>query len=796
MAVDIDELQVRITASANQAQQALTGLADALKKVRSALTGVKGGATVADHLSQSLNSVNDAIHGISNNSIKKLNRITDALQRYADTARMLKGVGKVSIGSSVKEAEKALAAPLKDETATSTGGSGTIEQTTEQVEKLGKEVEKTGNKAKKATGFFGKFIKSISRIMLYRAIRSALKAIGEAFDTGLKNAYAFSQQHESFKRLADTMDRIKSVTSQMVNQLGAFWGEVKQFVLPVIEWIVEKLRYGFERATEFMAALNGEHQYLYARYVEEKWDDATESVKKYKHQLLGLDELNNLSKDPTGKLEGSKDPANNYYLKAVNDKVFDFANKLKDFTFNISDILFNWDDLDGQDIAKKIITGIGGVLGAVTGFTFGGVPGAIIGGIAGVTIAATIADMLFDSDKGKTYSKPGLRRILYPALGALAGGLIGFTAFKGKGALIGMTAGAVLGLMLSELLVKDDSKENAYSVGAKIQTVLAGITGALIGWTLGSKTGIGGGVKGALLGATLGITLAMVLHDVAPILNESGETGESIMKLIEGVLQGITVGVISWKAGAMFSKSVGSLYGTGIGASLALALFLLLGEIDYANKTGMSSDDLLGRLLEHGLVGLVGAAIGATITGSGAGAMIGFNIAVSLSMIVKRIDWNFVEDALGMDINNDGSFGTRGGTKIDMGILGEMSVKPGGFIDQIADKFTGGTGSHGYSSKKFASGGIVPPGTGSLFLAGEAGAEFVGNIGSTSAVANTGQMTEAIYKAAYMGMSKALKENGGGGMSGFEPATTDDLFIAMRKKASNYNKMTGNPAFA
>ena len=92
-----------------------------------------------------------------------------------------------------------------------------------------------------------------------------------------------------------------------------------------------------------------------------------------------------------------------------------------------------------------------------------------------------------------------------------------------------------------------------------------------------------------------------------------------------------------------------------------------------------------------------------------------------------------------------------------------------------------------------ANGGIVD--NGSLFWAGESGAEFVGNIGNTSAVANTQQMTDAIYKAAYMGMSKALKENGGNGMGGYEPATMDDLFIAMRKKASNYNKMTGNPAF-
>jgi len=117
-----------------------------------------------------------------------------------------------------------------------------------------------------------------------------------------------------------------------------------------------------------------------------------------------------------------------------------------------------------------------------------------------------------------------------------------------------------------------------------------------------------------------------------------------------------------------------------------------------------------------------------------------------------------------------------------------------GTIGGISTTHISGSGStHGGTSGKFATGGI--PQSGSLFYAGEQGAEFVGNIGNTSAVANTGQMTDAIYKAAYMGMSRALQENGGNGLAGFVPASMDDLFIAMKKKASNYNKMTGSPAF-
>lgn len=68
----------------------------------------------------------------------------------------------------------------------------------------------------------------------------------------------------------------------------------------------------------------------------------------------------------------------------------------------------------------------------------------------------------------------------------------------------------------------------------------------------------------------------------------------------------------------------------------------------------------------------------------------------------------------------------------------------------------------------------------------------------TLAVQTAGQngsdISDAVFQAVYTGMSRALKENGG--MTGWESATVDDIFAVMRRKANNYNKMTGNSAFA
>lgn len=749
----IDTLQVKVTANAQSASKSLQALSGALTKVRNALVGVKDGATVTEHLSKNLNNLNSSLSQISMTGIRKIERLASALDQYATAVSRLNAKTNLGgISKSIKATEKVFDY-VGGEVMSTEGMSDAedIEGSAEAVEEYGEEVEKAGKKAKKAAGFVGKFVKSVGRILLYRAIRSALKSIGEAFETGLKNAYAFSDQHESFKRLADTLDHLKSITGQMINQIGAFWGEVKQFVMPAIEWIVEKIRYVSERLTEFFAAMNGEHQYLYARYVELKWDDATEAVKKYKHQLLGLDELNNLSKDDAKKLEGSKNSNDNYYRKGVNENVFNFAQKLKGFAtsisevikgitdgatdilLNISDILFNWDDLNGEDIAKKIITGIGGILGAVAGFKFGGVPGAILGTIAGVVLGAEIANLIFT----------------------------------------------------------DGSNENEWTIGEKIAAVLNTITGGVIGWAVGSKFGVKGAIVGALIGATLGFGLSMSLQKIHPFTDESGETGYSVLEMVGVVLGIITAGYIVWKVGTI----TGSAYAAAVVGGLMIALLLVVGGIQTKNGTTMTGEDFLNMVIEKVMkVLLGGVAIGlATVAVMGSGFGIAFAIGCSLTAIIERFEIvNKVADQFAEE--------TAGLVDFFTGKDSSSPLSSSGYVRQVQENYnnsesgkSGANAAIGTYIKTKASGGIVNQG--SLFYAGESGAEFVGNIGSTSAVANTEQMTDAIYKAAYMGMSKALKENGGGSMGGFEPATMDDLFIAMRKRSNEYNMTKGSPAF-
>jgi hypothetical protein len=60
---------------------------------------------------------------------------------------------------------------------------------------------------------------------------------------------------------------------------------------------------------------------------------------------------------------------------------------------------------------------------------------------------------------------------------------------------------------------------------------------------------------------------------------------------------------------------------------------------------------------------------------------------------------------------------------------------------------------------KFADGGF--PNQGQMFIAREAGAELVGNIGGSTAVANNDQIVTAVSDGVYRAVSQAMGEQGG-----------------------------------
>lgn len=109
-------------------------------------------------------------------------------------------------------------------------------------------------------------------------------------------------------------------------------------------------------------------------------------------------------------------------------------------------------------------------------------------------------------------------------------------------------------------------------------------------------------------------------------------------------------------------------------------------------------------------------------------------------------------------------------------------------IPEVHLPFGGGTipsTTIGLEIPKFATGGSIPN-NGSLFIAGESGAEVVANMGSSTGVMNTEQMEEAIAK----GMARALA-NSSQNVTVVLQGDAADLFTAMVKENNSSIMRTG-----
>lgn len=494
-----------------------------------------------------------------------------------------------------------------------------------------------------AHGGISNFLASLKRIAFYRFIRSIIKGITEAFQEGLKNAYTFSKGLGG--PLSKAMDELASKSYTMKNQLGAAFGELLTTIMPVVIAIVNAVRTLANALSQLFAALGGRAQYKYAKDIEMAWDDAAGAAGDYKKTILGFDEINRLDAPGGGGGASALDPSAMFEYRDLPpwaEKFSDFASDLK---ITLNDVLFDWDNLTGEQIAEKVIVGLGGLVGAAVGFTIGGVPGAVVGTLIGVGLTSVFSTFLFDHD-GKISKNEALNMVCTVAA-ALVGGVIGFALGGPAGAAIGATVGAGLWLLTSSALFK---KKGAYKdqMLNTLSIVLAGLAGAAIGFVVG-------GPAGAIIGATVAVGITM------SSINAAFADGTDGKKLDEAILESLRV-VLAAVAGAAIGFVLGGPFGAALGAVIAVGVTLFANSVEWDKG---SAD----RIRETGT-----------------------------------------------KVNLDGF--SHGGGKFP--------------------EFTLGAGATGYASGGF-------PSQGSLFVAGEAGAELVSTSSSgQTQVSNTNQIAASV----------------------------------------------------
>lgn len=462
---------------------------------------------------------------------KQLNSLVGTLKTFKRLNQTMTGVGETAkeAGEEAKDASQDIA--TAGETIEVTGEKAG--RTSATVKKLGASFRSAGEDGEKSTGLFARlgasfkrttshiasFTSALKRIAMYRFLRSVIKAITAAIGEGITNIYRYSQAVGT--SLAPAMDRAKSATLTFKNSIGAALAPVLEALIPVLVRVCNWLTTFNNLLAAIFAGLSGKSSYTAAVEATATWGDnlksAAGSAKELKRQLLGFDELNVLNDPSSGGGGGggasTPDYASMFEERNLPQGMFDW---LQDFRLVFSDVVLDWSNINGEQLAEKIISG----LFTITGLLVGGIPGAVVGFL----LSLFVNKYLFNRD-GKLDSEEIAKIVVTGLLGitgAIAGGLIGGHA----GALIGFSLGVILSMFVGKTIFDGDGKLSKDEISSLIVAGLLGIGGGIIGFLVG-------GLPGALIGFSLGVVLSISLEG---IFQKATGSKDPVKKFIYGLI--------------------------------------------------------------------------------------------------------------------------------------------------------------------------------------------------------------------------------------------------------------------
>lgn len=250
---------------------------------------------------------------------------------------------------------------------------------------------KIGSGLKSLNGKLGNIIGSLKRIAFYRIIRSVIKAITQAFQEGLKNAYEFSKATGDQAGLANALDTLSTKSLTMKNQLGAAFGQLLTAITPIVVQIIGWVNKLAEALTRLIAILGGSDTYLRAKDVWTEWGEAAAgaggAAKKALEYLAPFDELNVLPDPKSGGGGGGSTPNYGDMFEYVNTSEGNgFLDTIKDMLDRVSNFFEtkDWaaladtawqklkeafsDDGKATEVIRSLFEALGSAIGAASAF--------------------------------------------------------------------------------------------------------------------------------------------------------------------------------------------------------------------------------------------------------------------------------------------------------------------------------------------------------------------------------------------------------------------------------------------
>ena len=618
-----------------------------------------------------------------------------------------------------------------------------------------------GATVKRATESLRAFLNSLKRIALYRAIRAIISAITNSFKEGVNAVYQYSKALGG--TFAKSMDSIATSMNYMKASLGAMSAPILNMLAPAIEYLTDRFVDFLNVINQVFARLSGANTWTRAIKVQTEYaeatDAATQANKKLKQSFLGIDEINAL-KDNSGSDTSS---ASSYQFEEVPlnvsavDKTIDKLKVILTTVLEIKAALSGWDiakfvgQLAGLEGGKLSLAGLGGAISlASLTIEVAGLVDIIAHGVNWKNFLASIGGTAGAAGGGAIIGAAFGSAAIGAAIGAIVGGLglaIAGIWSQIKDGFDWLTSGmTVLGTTLIGLAIGSFFGPWGLLIGAAIGLVVGLIAELVIywdevcAWASGVWDWFYSTVVKPIADFFVGVAtwfydnvIAPIVDFFAPIVQALGEffalVGEKIWEIVSGV--GKALGAIFSKLWEIFLKIL-EIFGALAKAFYDYVLapvFEWLGGIAvwvYENvlkPIGQFFANIGTWVYDHIIKPIWDKVIWLR------------DKAIEVFKVIGTTVVNFVSDAFKTVIN-----GVLTGVEwvinkfigLLNGAIDIINLIPGVSITKI-DLL---------SIPRLAEGGQVE--NGQLFIAREAGAELVGNIGGKTSVANNDQIIEGI----------------------------------------------------
>lgn len=750
----VETLEIEVKKSASDASSGIEGLIGTLNRLKQAASG---GAGLASAVRQ-IRRIGEAITGVS-----------DAGSGLDGTIRRLESIASIDF-SNLKGAAKDIDSIANIGAVPRTSGQTqtaptipTGEFKDSDVQKTSEAVEESGNAAKSSVADFKAFsaglntlvigaakratapirnlgsqfvnlAKSIGRIALYRAVRSAIKNISSAAREGIQNLVRYSAAMNSTDaaNANRTMSEYASTLQQVKNSIGSAVMPVLTALLPLINTIASAFITAANAINMFFQALQGKGTFTKAKKnsvdYAKSLNTASGAAKELQKTLLGFDEINRLNDKNSGGGGGASgvDYSDMFEEAQVSDKVKKIAEWTKKTIDKIKEFLTS---------AIGILTTALGlfVIGAILAFSGANIPlglGMMV--LGGVLFAKEIAAKWGSLSEEVKDSIMKIMLIVGGAVFAIGAIL----AFSGANIPLGiglmLTGAAILGTAakLDWNRLKKSLQGTLGIITAAVSTAFLALGAVLTFSGANVPLGIGLMIVGAAgLAATVVANWDSISQWCKQALEKAKRVIVSVGYLALGVLLCCTV--------------IGLPLGIGLIEEGAKSLAEKRTPVwdNVSTKAKEVFEDVKKTAKSSGMI-----ALGVLLCFTGVGIPLGLGMLIEggASLAQSRDpDWNSIFTPIK---NAWSAISNWWNTSVQPTIDNWKNKINNIFSGAKSASVSGGggsgrSGSFGKVSLK-ANGGFVS--SGELFAARESGPELVGTIGGRTAVANNDQIVEAV----------------------------------------------------